>query len=857
MGNGLITATSPTTRMTSITRQFSGLINQGSTCYLNCLIQALYHLPLFRKKIFEIQSQDKLVVALQMVFCRLEQRERNIMTTDLTAAFGWSNEQVYVQHDVHELIQILFDRIEKQLKGSSMEHFIADIFCGDLIYRSQAVDTDVKYVSDRLEKFYDLEVVVNNSRSLSESLEKLSTPERIDGVEVEISPGKTTKLNIERSLRILNLPPVLMIHPNRVTFNMETYELQTINNQWTFTSSLDLADYLVEKECLKLDKESLDKINDHPHTLRVKNQVYELHSILIHSGTTTMGHYYAFVRLDNQWVCFNDDHVSVCHEEVVSKSAFGGQNNKNSFYENERASVLFYINTSCLDEVLNEKDIVLPQNVLSQKTYTVKFYLSGLYERESGVMDSTPLYTAPLPEDYTLDDLSKAIYSAAGKDSGRFILVAIMGSKHFLVDDVEKIKKLDSESFFLVAAPDFYYYLVRTDGYMIFMSKNSLHQLNANLKEKNQLWVLDKKGKTQLADSQSFSLTNDFAYAMNLNEAEQIFKRPITNWNFKGETASLIHVPSVCNGMWEIQNFRIYLEPSISYPTLLERVKLILSLKSHENISFFRIKDMSIAFPPLAIYKEEVDQCYQIKQLFMDGSKPALYYTILPYPAKSVLSFIAIVINVGWERQPRVYLRKNIHQSISLPIALKEAVEQVKDSLPENFLKRIELLKKDETPSQVAKLYKMADASYITEVAGEEELSEKHLYVVDICTPPPQGHTAIPVFYCSSQWQTKFFGLPTTILISNTFEETGKIVLERVCKRLSIPVEANSIDVSRWIIYVETSTKKNQKLGVKDTLKSILKDEVLVRFCIDRPIIIELDGLFSPGKETENLVIGS
>lgn len=41
--------------------------------------------------------------------------------------------------------------------------------------------------------------------------------------------------------------------------------------------------------------------------------LYELYAIMIHSGSASGGHYYAYIKdfKTDQWLCFNDQSVSV------------------------------------------------------------------------------------------------------------------------------------------------------------------------------------------------------------------------------------------------------------------------------------------------------------------------------------------------------------------------------------------------------------------------------------------------------------------------------------------------------------------------------------------------------------------
>jgi ubiquitin carboxyl-terminal hydrolase 7 len=79
-----------------------------------------------------------------------------------------------------------------------------------------------------------------------------------------------------------------------------------VNDRYEFENILDLSKYLVVPP-----EEPL---------------LYELHAILIHSGTTNLGHYFAFIRPQDEWVKFNDENV----ERVITAQAFetgwGGEN---------------------------------------------------------------------------------------------------------------------------------------------------------------------------------------------------------------------------------------------------------------------------------------------------------------------------------------------------------------------------------------------------------------------------------------------------------------------------------------------------------------------------------------------------
>ncbi|CAI8044308.1 Ubiquitin carboxyl-terminal hydrolase 47 [Geodia barretti] len=101
--------------------------------------------------------------------------------------------------------------------------------------------------------------------------------------------------------------------------------------------------------------------------------VYELFSIMIHSGSAIGGHYYAYIKsfADKKWYCFNDQSVSKLNEEDI-ECTFGGPDSRSRGYyssmyaSSANAYMLMYrrINRSKNKDFLPKED--LPQHVLEQ-----------------------------------------------------------------------------------------------------------------------------------------------------------------------------------------------------------------------------------------------------------------------------------------------------------------------------------------------------------------------------------------------------------------------------------------------------------------------------------------------------------
>jgi ubiquitin carboxyl-terminal hydrolase 25/28 len=69
-----------------------------------------------------------------------------------------------------------------------------------------------------------------------------------------------------------------------------------------------------------------DKIKDAYANKEMQKMPYHLHSICVHDGNATTGHYYTFIYDRNQkkWRKFNDIRVTEVSEEDVIKESEGG-----------------------------------------------------------------------------------------------------------------------------------------------------------------------------------------------------------------------------------------------------------------------------------------------------------------------------------------------------------------------------------------------------------------------------------------------------------------------------------------------------------------------------------------------------
>mmetsp|Transcript_33786 Transcript_33786/g.41779 ORF Transcript_33786/g.41779 Transcript_33786/m.41779 type:complete len:179 (-) Transcript_33786:3673-4209(-) len=85
-------------------KALKGLQNQGATCYMNSLLQALYMTPDFRQMIYKFnydpninsEKKDCILYQLQKLFATLQiGKLPYASTTDLTNSFGWDTSQSF------------------------------------------------------------------------------------------------------------------------------------------------------------------------------------------------------------------------------------------------------------------------------------------------------------------------------------------------------------------------------------------------------------------------------------------------------------------------------------------------------------------------------------------------------------------------------------------------------------------------------------------------------------------------------------------------------------------------------------------------------------------------------------------
>ncbi|MES1907212.1 MAG: hypothetical protein MHM6MM_000373 [Cercozoa sp. M6MM] len=261
----------------------------------------------------------KVPIELLRLFAQLALLDkRSTSTRELTDAFNWKNNEAGVQHDVHELSRILLDVLHRQLRDSSQSNLVPGLFGGKLSRRTRCLHCGRE--SRHAEDFLDLPVVVENLATLERSLRESVRPELLEGSNRYHCEQCDERRDAQRGVVFEEMPQVLQLNLCRFVWSRSKGDRVKLKSEFAFPYEFP-ASWLNPCEESQFDG--------------AKNLTgkYELHAIVLHSGTAHAGHYHALVKAPSgQWYDFNDASVTRADDKEIRKS-FGG---------NDCAYVLYY-----------------------------------------------------------------------------------------------------------------------------------------------------------------------------------------------------------------------------------------------------------------------------------------------------------------------------------------------------------------------------------------------------------------------------------------------------------------------------------------------------------------------------------
>lgn len=287
---------------------FAGLQNQGATCYLNSLLQTLYMTVELRKAVFNWKYDETkdvenktmvMTLQLQELFARIQHSEQGSQPTkSLTKSFGWNGAEVYQQHDVVELCQVMLDHLREHSHDEELQEVVKQFNCNILDYLACNVCGNSR---NKFQILVCINLAINcpDVNTLDQALRKYANFEVLEDDNAVNCTKCDCKQPSKKGLAFKSFGKFLPIQLQRWTLNYNTFQREKIHKAIEFDTHLDVTPYLVDPEEAK------------------DGTQYELYSMMIHRGGAYGGHYFAYVKdfATNKWYEFNDSRVSEIPEE--------------------------------------------------------------------------------------------------------------------------------------------------------------------------------------------------------------------------------------------------------------------------------------------------------------------------------------------------------------------------------------------------------------------------------------------------------------------------------------------------------------------------------------------------------------
>ncbi|XP_042479656.1 ubiquitin C-terminal hydrolase 13-like [Macadamia integrifolia] len=320
--------------------------NQTAPHYMNSLLQTLYHIPKFRKAVYNIPTilnampSWSIPRVLQSLFYMLQYSNNSVVTRRLYHSLDWDTD---VQHDALQHSMSICGSLENKMKGTAMEGSIRWLFEGYSTSYIKCINVDLRV--NEVESFLGLRIDVG-CQDVYAFFDKYVKDERLEGdnkyMTVRHGPQDATKKVLFKSF-----PPVLQLQLNWFEYDSCGYHIGKRNGRFEYPLILDL------------DRDNGKYLS--PEADQTVRNLYTLHSVLVCGDGVGDEHNYAFIRptLSDQWFKFYDERVTKEDMSRALEEQYGGEEKANPGFSNTPfefsryscAYMLVYIRESDKEEI--------------------------------------------------------------------------------------------------------------------------------------------------------------------------------------------------------------------------------------------------------------------------------------------------------------------------------------------------------------------------------------------------------------------------------------------------------------------------------------------------------------------------
>ena len=370
-----------------LTNYNNGIINEGSTCYMNAVIQSIYSIDYILiiimnynpNKIYKnLNKTDKdFIKNLQIIFNNLYSVKMPIHITDIFKYVGFKDSNYNKQFDASEIYIKILDKlieINEDIKNKCQ-----------IILKTHIDNTSNQFIStvETSMNFLDLDILncSNINQCLYYFFSKVYLNIQNNNQYQYVKDDKIIYIDAIKYYKIKKLPDILFIFLKRFYQKGKTENFYKNNSFLEYNKELDITEFLDDDIKSLYDKE-----------------IYILHNIIIHRGELNTGHYinYNIDHKNNRYIEFNDDKVNIVSEYDIFNKYYGGEVenyeiindetniniNKIKKESNENVYILIYYNKKKLNE------LVLDNIIINNSFNRYNDNLKDFYKKQFNIIDT-------------------------------------------------------------------------------------------------------------------------------------------------------------------------------------------------------------------------------------------------------------------------------------------------------------------------------------------------------------------------------------------------------------------------------------------------------------------------------------